>query len=198
MPVKKGEKIKIAIFASGRGSNAQSIYKYALKKESNFTVAAIISNKKDASVLSFAKSKKIPAQSFGRDSFYKSDEVVDYLKKKKVDMVVLAGFLWLVPSNIIDAFPKRILNIHPALLPKYGGKGMYGHHIHEAVHKAKEIKSGMTIHFVNKAYDEGQMIFQAQCLIEEEASSDDIASSVLRLEHHFYPQVIDGVASRLT
>ena len=197
MPTNKRKKVKIAIFASGRGSNAQSIYKFALKKESNYTVAAMISNKKDAGVLSFAKSKKIPAQYFGRDSFYKSDEVVDYLKKKKIDMVVLAGFLWLVPSNIIVAFPKRILNIHPALLPKYGGKGMYGHHIHDAVHKAGEIKSGITIHFVNKAYDEGQMIFQSQCLIEDDASPDDIAAQVLRLEHHFYPQVIDGVASRL-
>ncbi len=190
-------KIRIAIFASGRGSNAQAIYKYSLRKDSNFSVATIISNKEQAGVLSFAKSNKIPARYFGRDTFYKSDIVVDYLKENYIDMVVLAGFLWLVPGNIINLYPKSILNIHPALLPKYGGKGMYGHHVHEAVHKAGDIKSGMTIHFVNKEYDEGQMIFQAQCLIEDDASPSDIGASVLRLEHHFYPQVIDGVASRL-
>lgn len=195
---KRNKKVRIAIFASGRGSNAQSIYKYSFQKDSHFKVEAIISNKANAGVLSFAKSKKIPSQYFSRDSFYNTDAVVDYLSKGKIDMVVLAGFLWLVPDNIIEAFPKKILNIHPALLPSYGGKGMYGHHVHEAVHKAGDIKTGMTIHFVNNKYDDGQMIFQSQCLIKDDATPDDIASSVLKLEHHFYPQVIDGVASRLS
>ncbi len=196
-PAKRNKKVRIAIFASGRGSNAQSIYQYSLQKDSHFKVAAIISNKANAGVLSFAKRKKIASQFFGRNAFYNSETVIDYLRKSKIDMVVLAGFLWLVPDNIIKVFPKKILNIHPALLPNYGGKGMYGHHVHKAVHTSGDIKSGMTIHFVNNRYDEGQMIFQSQCLIKDGATPEDIASSVLNLEHHFYPQVIDGVASRL-
>ncbi len=194
---RKKNKVRVAIFASGRGSNAASIYQYSLNKDCCYQVATIISNRSSAGVLAYADAHKIPSKYFNRDSFYNSDDVILYLRESKIDMIVLAGFLWLIPSNIISAYPNKIVNIHPALLPRYGGKGMYGHHVHEAVFKNGDDQSGMTIHFVNEKYDEGHMIFQSQCLIGTDFKANDIAANVLKLEHHFYPQVIDGVASRL-
>lgn len=190
-------KKKLAIFASGRGSNAQKIYEWSLKEESSYEVAAIITNKKEAGILQFAKEKGILSRRFSKKTFNQTDEVLEYLFDKDIDFVALAGFLLLVPQNLIDAFPKRMTNIHPALLPNYGGKGMYGSNVHEAVAKNKDDESGMTIHFVNEKYDDGNMIFQAQCQLTTEDSAKDIAAKVLKLEHHFYPKVLNGVVRKM-
>jgi phosphoribosylglycinamide formyltransferase 1 len=191
------QKVKIAIFASGRGSNAQSIIDHSLSKESSYEVSTICTNKQGAGVIEIAERCGIPHYHFTRLQFYESDEVIAYLMDQHIDLVVLAGFLWLVPESLIDTFPRRILNIHPALLPKYGGKGMYGHHIHDAVKEHGESASGLTIHQVSKEYDEGNIIFQAQCRLEATDDADSIGTKVLRMEHHFYPKVIEGYANRL-
>ena len=191
------KKVNIAVFASGRGSNARAIYRFTQSNDSNFQITCILSNRKNAAVLDFASENAIPHHSFNRKDFAQSNKILGTLKAHKTDMIVLAGFLWLIPEYLVEAYPKKIVNIHPALLPKYGGKGMYGRYVHEAVHNNKESKSGMTIHFVNEKYDEGQMIFQAQCQLKKSDTPSDIARRVLELEHHFYPQVINGVASRL-
>ena len=190
-------KARIAIFASGRGSNAKKIYAHSLKEESSYEVACILSNRKNAGVLDYAEENGIQTYVFHKEEFYNSTRILDYLEWEKVDLISLAGFLWLIPDYLIAAFPRRILNIHPALLPNYGGKGMYGKHIHEAVRNNNDRVSGMTIHFVNEKYDEGRMIFQVQCRLDPDDDADDIARKVLRLEHHFYPKVVDGVCSRL-
>ena len=147
--------------------------------------------------MEFAKEKNIPARRFSKKTFSQTDEVLEYLFDKDIDFVALAGFLLLVPQNLIDAFPKRMTNIHPALLPNYGGKGMYGNNVHEAVAKNKDNESGMTIHFVNEKYDDGNMIFQAQCQLNPADTTKDIAAKVLTLEHHFYPQVLNGVVRKM-
>ncbi len=193
----RSSKVKVAVLASGRGSNAQAIYHYSQGLDTSFEIDCILSNKEDAGVLSFAKSKGIDIKVFDRETFYKSEAIAEYLSDREVRLIVLAGFLWLIPSYLVKAYPRRILNIHPALLPKYGGKGFYGHHVHEAVKRNGDEKSGITIHYVNDKYDEGHMIFQSQCLLEADWTPEQIGKSVLRLEHHFYPQVINGVASKL-
>lgn len=190
-------KKKLAIFASGRGSNAEKIYEWSLKEDSSYEVAAIITNKKEAGILRFAKEKGIPSRRFSKKTFNQTDEVLEYLFDKDIDFVALAGFLLLVPQNLIDTFPKRMTNIHPALLPNYGGKGMYGNNVHEAVAKNKDDESGMTIHFVNEKYDDGNMIFQAQCQLSSSDTAKDIAAKVLTLEHHFYPKVLHGVVRKM-
>ena len=190
-------KKKIAILASGGGSNAKAIISHSQEQGSSFEVVLIVSNRKNAGVLNFSEEHNIPSILLRRETFYNSEDFLQALNIHQVDMIVLAGFLWLVPSYLITAFPQRILNIHPALLPKYGGKGMYGSHVHEAVKNAKEIISGITIHYADEAYDEGNIIFQAQCELSSGADSIDIAKRVLKLEHDFYPRVVNGVASRL-
>ncbi|MDA3929460.1 MAG: phosphoribosylglycinamide formyltransferase [Prolixibacteraceae bacterium] len=179
---------KIAIFASGSGSNAENIAHYFEKNE-NLNIECIYSNKADAFVLERAKRYSIPTLVFNRDDFYKSTNVLESLKGYDVDIVVLAGFLWLIPENLIRNF--TIINIHPALLPSYGGKGMYGNKVHEAVVANKETESGITIHFVNEKYDEGQTIFQAICEILPSDTADDVASKVHALEYEHFPRVID-------
>jgi len=179
---------KIAIFASGSGSNAENIVQYFREKE-NLNVECICSNKADAYVLERAKKLNIPAKVFSREDFYSSDLIVNYLKKKDIDLIVLAGFLWLIPQNLTDNF--TIINIHPALLPKYGGKGMYGQKVHEAVISNGEKISGITIHYVNEKYDEGQIIFQATCEVLPEDTADDVASKVHKLEYEYFPKVIE-------
>jgi phosphoribosylglycinamide formyltransferase-1 len=193
----QSQKLNIAIFASGKGSNARRIVEHANNQESSYKISTILSNRVTSGVLPYAKSQGIPSKVFSKNTFYQSKEVLEYLFDKNVEMIVLAGFLWLIPGNLITAFPRRILNIHPALLPKYGGKGMYGRHVHDAVKTNKDEESGMTIHFVNEEYDKGQMIFQAHCQLNPNDSSAQIADRVLKLEHHFYPQVVDGVASKI-
>lgn len=179
---------KIAIFASGSGSNAENIALYFQQHE-NLNIECIYSNKADAFVLERARKLNIPCAVFSRTDFYETDKVLDSLKAYNVDMVILAGFLWLVPSNLINRFP--IINIHPALLPKYGGKGMYGEKVHQAVVANRETESGITIHYVNEHYDEGNIIFQAKCEVLPSDTADDVARKVHELEYQYFPKVID-------
>ncbi|MFL5731107.1 MAG: phosphoribosylglycinamide formyltransferase [Cytophagaceae bacterium] len=180
----------IAIFASGSGSNAQKIMDY-FQHSSDIRVKYLLSNNKNAYALERAKNMGIETRTFDKAAFRESDEVVQFLLKNEVSWVILAGFLWMIPENLIRAFPCRIINIHPALLPSYGGKGMYGIHVHTAVHKAKEKESGITIHLVNEHYDEGEIVFQAKCLLDENDTPESIAAKVLKLEHEHFPRVIE-------
>ena len=181
---------KIAIFASGSGTNAQNIIEY-FKENKNIEVTLVLSNKKDAFVLERAKKLNVPTIVFNREQLNNSNYVVDILLDNQINMVVLAGFLWLIPENLIQAFPNKIINIHPALLPKYGGKGMYGSKVHEEVLKNKEKESGISIHYVNPKYDEGNIIFQVKCNIESITRPEDIAEKVHLLEYEHYPKVIE-------
>jgi phosphoribosylglycinamide formyltransferase-1 len=190
-------KIKnIAIFASGSGSNARKILEY-FEDRSDIQVSIIITNRKNAGVLSHAKEFDVPTLKIDRSYFYDNECILDVLKAEKIDLIVLAGFLWLVPAYLVASYPNKILNIHPALLPKYGGKGMYGHHVHEAVKENNESESGITIHYVNEEFDEGGHIFQASCELSIDDSPQDIASKVLELEHNHYAEVIDRVLNEL-
>ncbi len=186
----------IAILASGAGSNAQKIIEY-FSNRMDISVHLIISNKKDAGVLSIAKLSGISSLVISKDSFYQSTDLLVALEKHEIDFIVLAGFLWLIPAYLIHNYPDRMVNIHPALLPKYGGKGMYGHFVHEAVHEAKELFSGITIHYVNEKYDEGSIVFQEKCEISPIDQPLDIAKKVQLLEHTYYPVVIDQLVSSL-
>lgn len=186
----------IAILASGAGSNAQKIIEY-FSNRMDISVHLIISNKKDAGVLSIAKLSGISSLVISKDSFYHSTDLLVELEKHQIDFIVLAGFLWLIPAYLIHNYPDRMVNIHPALLPKYGGKGMYGHFVHEAVHEAKELFSGITIHYVNEKYDEGSIVFQEKCEISPIDQPVDIAKKVQLLEHTYYPVVIDQLVSSL-
>lgn len=179
---------KIAIFASGSGSNAENIARYFQYSE-NLNIECIYSNKPDAFVLQRAASFNIHTEVFNRDQFYNTTEVVDSLKDKNVDLVVLAGFLWLVPPALVNNF--TIINIHPALLPKYGGKGMYGDKVHKCVVENKETESGITIHYVNEMYDDGDIIFQAKCDVLPTDSPEDVAHKVHALEYEHFPKVIE-------
>ena len=181
---------KIAIFASGTGSNARKIIEY-FKDKPAIEVQLVLSNKPTAPVLEMAQHHGIDTLVLNRDRFYDTEDVVAQLQKHQIDFIVLAGFLWLVPSYLIRAYPRRIVNIHPALLPKYGGKGMYGHRIHTAVKNAAENESGMTIHYVNEVYDEGNVIFQASCGLETTDTPEDIGRKVLQLEHEHFAPVIE-------
>lgn len=181
--------VNIAIFASGAGSNAQVLINYFRNVE-EVQVALIVSNKADAGVLQIARSEGIPELLINRGYFYDSEDILSVLSDKNIHLIVLAGFLWLIPPYLVRAFPRKMLNIHPALLPKYGGKGMYGMRVHEAVKVAGETESGISIHFVNEAYDEGDVLFQATCAIAPEDGPLDIARKVQALEHRHYPEVV--------
>ena len=183
---------KIAIFASGTGSNARKIADY-FEGHSRIEVELILSNKEDAGVLKMATEKGIATSVFNRDEFYKSQSILTELQTRGISWLVLAGFLWLVPDYLIQAYPDRIVNIHPALLPKFGGKGMYGQYVHQAVKTAGEQQSGPTIHYVNEAYDDGATIFQAAVSIYPEDNAADIARKVLSLEHRYYPVVLESL-----
>jgi len=189
-------KKNIAIFASGSGSNARKILEY-FEDRDDIAVSLIVTNKRKAGVLQHAEEFSIPTLRIDRPFFYDSQGILKALEFEKVDLIVLAGFLWLIPSYLIQAYPNKIINIHPSLLPKYGGKGMYGHHVHEAVKANKEKESGLTIHYVNEKFDEGNHIFQAKCKLDEKDSAEDIARKVLALEHEHYPIVIDKVISEI-
>lgn len=189
-------KKRIAIFASGSGSNAQKILEY-FKDHSSAEVSIILSNNPDAYVLQRADNFEIPTHIFDRDEFYHSDDVLNLLTDLQIDLIVLAGFLWLIPKNLIQAFPDRIINIHPALLPSYGGKGMYGNHVHQAVLEAKEPESGITIHYVNEKFDEGKIIYQARYRIEPDDTIELIQFKGQQLEHLHYPKVIENIIKDL-
>ena len=186
---------RIAIFASGNGTNAENIIRY-FKQNTGITVEIVLSNHVNAKVLERSQKLDTPSTSFSRNEFYKSSEVVDLLKAKSIDLVVLAGFMWLVPEHMITAFPNKIINIHPALLPKYGGKGMYGAHVHKAVSQALETSTGITIHFVNNKYDDGDIIFQESVNILAGENPDSIAEKIHILEHRNFPKVIEDILSQ--
>ena len=186
----------IAILASGAGSNAQKILEH-FSDRMDIAVRLIVSNKQEAGVLNIAKVASIDTFVVTRDLFYTKTDLLVELDKRNIDFIVLAGFLWLIPPYLIQHYPNRIINIHPALLPKYGGKGMYGHFVHEAVHSAKETHSGITIHYVNEKYDEGSIVFQERCEILPSDQPVDIARKVQVLEHSYYPTVIDQLVSSL-
>ena len=183
-------KKNIAIFASGSGSNAKKIIEH-FKNIPTIEVVLVVSNKPKAGVLNIAKSYDIECCTINRDFFYNSLGICQKLNEYQVDLIALAGFLWLIPPYLITAYPQKIINIHPSLLPKYGGKGMYGMHVHRAVKEAKEKQSGMTIHFVNEKYDDGNILFQKARSINSEDSSESIAKKVLELEHYYYPRVLE-------
>lgn len=183
---------RIIIFASGSGTNAENIIKY-FHERNIAEVTHVFSNNLRAKVLKRAHDLKVQALHFDRESFYQTNDVLHVLKDAQPDLIVLAGFLWIFPKKIIDAFPDKVINIHPALLPKYGGKGMYGHHVHEAVVRNKEKESGITIHYVNEQYDEGAIIFQAKTRIKEEDTAEDVAKSIHQLEYKYFPIVIEKV-----
>jgi phosphoribosylglycinamide formyltransferase-1 len=189
-------KKRIAIFASGSGSNAQKIMEY-FKKHQDAEVALVLTNNPEAYVLQRADNFEVPSHIFDKHEFYKSDEIVGLLKNLDIDLIVLAGFLWLIPSNLIQAFPNRIINIHPALLPKFGGKGMYGDHVHQAVLKAAEEESGITIHFVNEHFDEGESIHQSRFKIEKNDDLEIIKFKIQQLEHLHYPKVVEQVLKKI-
>ena len=182
---------RIVILASGSGSNAENIIKY-FNNNKSVSVTQVLSNKKDAKVLERAKRLKISNSYFNRDDFSKSDKILELLKEH-ADYVILAGFLWKIPESIINAFPNKIINIHPALLPKFGGKGMYGMNVHKAVVEASEKVSGPTIHWVNENYDEGAIIEQHQVEINKEDTAQDVADKVLKLEHEHFAKCIEKV-----
>ena len=182
--------IKLAILGSGNGTNAQQISEYFADRD-DVKVVCIIYNKKDAYIAQRAKNLGIESHYFGRNDFYVSNAVLDYLHEKQADWIILAGFLWLVPESILQAFPNRIINIHPALLPLYGGKGMYGHHVHEAVVANHEKESGITIHIVDNNYDRGTTLFQARCTVTPDDTPDTLAEKIHLLEKEHFPRVID-------
>ena len=192
------KKVRVAIFASGRGSNAKKIHQYSINQEASYEVVFVVSNRKEAGILNYARKEGIPYYQVSRKTLADTDMLLTELQEYRIDLIVLAGFLLLIPPYIIDAYPKKVINIHPALLPKYGGKGMYGIHIHEAVMSAGEKTSGITIHFADEAYDEGQVIFQAQKMIDHCESAQEIAEEILQLEHHFYSKIIEGISKRLS
>lgn len=185
---------KLAIFASGTGSNAKKIVEH-FRNNATVKVALVVSNKSTAKVLDMAKENNIPILIINRTDFYKTTSLLVDMKKHEIDFIALAGFLWLIPAYLVKAFPNKMVNIHPALLPKYGGKGMYGHHVHEAVFKNKETESGITLHYVNEHYDEGHIIFQATCPVASMDTSIDIARNVLALEHYYFPRILLSLLS---
>lgn len=198
---------KIAIFASGAGSNAQKIIEYFHKNVDSTVenqnppaaeVALIVSNKPTAGVLWIAEKENIPTLIIDKERFFKGDGYVQELQQNQIDFIVLAGFLWKIPQALIDAYRNRIINIHPALLPKYGGKGMYGNFVHEAVVNAKEAESGITIHYVDEHYDNGDIIFQAQCPVHAFDTPEMLAERIHTLEHKHYPVVIEELVSNLS
>jgi phosphoribosylglycinamide formyltransferase 1 len=183
---------QLALFASGAGSNVENIIRY-FEHRSDVEVALIVCNKPDAKVLEIAKKYNIPSILISRTSFYQTENILNIFLIYDVNFVILAGFLWLVPLYLVKAFPNRIINIHPALLPKYGGKGMFGMNVHEAVFANKEAETGITIHYVNEHYDQGAILFQASTPLSPSDTPADIAHKVHQLEYTFFPKIIDEV-----
>lgn len=183
---------KLALFASGNGTNVQQIAEY-FKSNPHVEISLVLTNNPKARVLNRAKNLGLPSLIFSREDLYNSSKILNILKEKNIDLIVLAGFLWLIPNNLIRAYIDKIINIHPALLPEYGGKGMYGHHVHEAVIKNKEKKSGITIHYVNEKYDDGQIIFQATVEIDKQDTPGSLAEKIHLLEKKYFPKVIEEV-----
>ncbi len=182
----------LAIFASGSGTNAENIITY-FSENQKIKIKFILTNCKKAGVLERANRLQIPALFMPNNEIKTVDSLLELLKSHQIDYIILAGFMSLIPSKLIQAFPDRILNIHPALLPNYGGKGMYGHHVHKAVISNNETESGISIHYVNENYDEGRIILQAHCPVFENDTADQLANRIHKLEHRYYPQCIEQV-----
>ncbi len=182
---------RIVIFASGSGTNAENISRF-FKQSSLASVVHILTNNKDAKVIERAKNLNINSLSFNRSEFLSEEKVLKFLNEE-ADLIVLAGFLWRIPAHIVEAFPNKIINIHPALLPNYGGKGMYGMNVHKAVVANKESETGITIHYVNEHYDEGAIIFQAKTAISPSDTPEDVANKIHILEQKHFPKVIEDV-----
>jgi phosphoribosylglycinamide formyltransferase 1 len=185
------KRFRLAVFASGNGSNAEEIFKY-FKKHPAIEVGLLLSNRPEAFALQRAQNHGIKTVVFNRQEFLEGTTLRMHLGNEGITHIVLAGFLWLIPDYLLKSYPDRIINIHPALLPKYGGKGMYGSKVHEAVKAARDLETGITIHLVNERYDEGKVLFQGRCSITENHSPDEIAACVHKLEHEHYPPVIEN------
>ncbi len=186
----------IAIFAAGSGTNAEKIMQH-FEHNPEICVSLIVCSKPGAKVLDRAAKFNVPTEIITRQSFYEERDILNTLNRYGIDFVVLAGFLWLVPPYLVKAFERRMVNIHPALLPKYGGKGMYGMNVHRAVCEAGEPHSGITIHYVNEHYDEGDIVFQATCALDLGDTPDDIAKKVRQLEHRYFPGVVEQLLKQL-
>lgn len=189
-------KKRIAIFASGSGSNAQKIMEH-FKRSTEAEIALVLTNNPESYVLQRADSFEIPSHVFDRHEFYQTDEVLDLLKNLDIDLIVLAGFLWLIPENLLKEYPGRMINIHPALLPKYGGKGMYGDRVHKAILAAKEQEGGITIHYVNEHYDEGEFIYQAKYRIDKDDNLEMVKFKGQQLEHLHYPRIVETLIKKI-
>lgn len=187
---------RLAIFASGGGSNAEMIIRH-LAAHKDIEVALIVSNKSTAGVLQKAVDHGIETYLTSRQELNESEKILAFLNEKGIDFIVLAGFLLLIPHYLVEAYPNRMVNIHPALLPKFGGKGMYGMNVHRAVKAAGETETGPTIHFVNKHYDKGNIILQVKCLIDQADTAEMIAEKVLQLEHQYYPKIVAALIADL-
>jgi len=185
-------KKRIVIFASGSGTNTENIIKY-FQRAQFAEVVLVLTNKKDARVLERAQNLGVNASSFSKEEFLSDEGVLKILKSNEPDLIVLAGFLLKFPSHLIKEFPHKIINIHPALLPKYGGKGMYGNFVHETVLKNKENETGITIHYINENYDEGAIISQKKIKLLESETADTIAKKVHRLEYEWFPKIIEEI-----
>jgi phosphoribosylglycinamide formyltransferase-1 len=189
--------VSLAVFASGTGTNAEQIIQHTADSMrsgvGNATVSLVVCNKPGAGVLNVADRYRIAQLVIEKDRFFNGDAYLPELKERGIEFIALAGFLWKVPIALIRAYPNRIINIHPALLPKYGGKGMYGARVHEAVIAAGEKESGITIHYVDEIYDHGEIIFQAHCAVDAGDDAQSLAAKIHRLEHRYYPEVIDGL-----
>lgn len=185
---------RIAIFASGAGSNAAEIIKY-FRSHQKIAVSLIVCNKPGAGVLTIAENAHIPTLIIDKEQFFRGDGYVPFLISKKIDFIVLAGFLWKIPPTIISAFPNAIINIHPALLPSYGGKGMYGMNVHASVLSNGDKESGITIHYVDEHYDNGDVIFQDRCIVDPDDTPESLAAKVHKLEYEHYPRIIEQVVS---
>lgn len=181
---------RIVIFASGSGSNAENLINF-FQKRGNVSVVQVLSNNPHAKVLNRCNKLKVSALSFNKTAFTETQDVLNILKTAQPDLIILAGFLWKFPELILNTFPNKVINIHPALLPKYGGKGMYGMFVHEAIIKNKEKETGITIHYVNEHYDEGGIIFQAKCDVLASDSAKDVAAKIHKLEMAHFPLVIE-------
>jgi phosphoribosylglycinamide formyltransferase-1 len=186
---------KIVVFASGSGTNAENIIKF-FKKSPTISVVAVFSNKRSAKVLKRAHDLNVKALYFDKDALYNSYDVLHILEDINPDLIVLAGFMWIFPEDILKKFPGKIVNIHPALLPKYGGKGMYGMRVHETIIKNKEKETGISIHFVNENYDEGEIIFQAKTDVSEEDTPESLAEKIHKLEYKHFPEIIQQLLQK--
>ena len=187
----------MAVFASGTGSNAQKIIDHFSDSSKGGEVALIVCNKAGAGVLQIAAKEGIPTIIIDKERFFRGDSFIPVLKTYEIDLILLAGFLWKIPRSLIEAYPHRIINLHPALLPKFGGKGMYGLFVHEAVLNAGEAETGITIHYVDEQYDHGDIIFQAKCTIDVD-DAESLSKKIHELEHQYYPVTIEKILKHST